>query len=270
MPQHKAKIILCKCTSTVLRIMEMACIRRASIPLMLLQHQVHRANSAQGIEFYCRIATSLEKLEIGIRVPCQMAVMKFLDYPFDDALIYEKVEVLGGLRLKPWHGALSASTGLTWRCGDLQAVGGPSGSGKTSLAHKMANIVGCEVISLESYYKTDQVKDFKYDDFSSLDLSLLLKNIEDIRARRTTRIPLFDFEKSFRSGFKDLEVSEDCGVASNMQSFCGGIMSDIFYSSLLFFKSLHFNFVACLLELSGSSCMALINLEFVSVLEVLS
>ncbi|WVZ22570.1 hypothetical protein V8G54_001114 [Vigna mungo] len=52
--------------------------------------------------------------------------------------------------------------------------GGPSGSGKTSLAHKMANIIGCEVVSLESYYK--QVKDFKYDDFNTLDLSLLSKD----------------------------------------------------------------------------------------------
>lgn len=50
-------------------------------------------------------------------------------------------------------------------------AGGPSGSGKTSLAHKMANIIGCDVVSLESYYK--RVKDFKYDNFSSLDLSLL-------------------------------------------------------------------------------------------------
>lgn len=57
----------------------------------------------------------------------------------------------------------------------LVVTGGPSGSGKTSLAHKMANIVGCEVVSLESYFKSEQVKDFKYDDFSSLDLSLLSK-----------------------------------------------------------------------------------------------
>lgn len=57
----------------------------------------------------------------------------------------------------------------------INVAGGPSGSGKTSLAHKMANIVGCEVVSLESYYKSEQVKDFKYDDFSSLDLSLLSK-----------------------------------------------------------------------------------------------
>lgn len=58
---------------------------------------------------------------------------------------------------------------------DFVVTGGPSGSGKTSLAHKMANIVGCEVVSLESYYKSERVKDFKYDDFSSLDLSLLSK-----------------------------------------------------------------------------------------------
>ncbi|XP_057828078.1 uncharacterized protein LOC131039366 isoform X6 [Cryptomeria japonica] len=101
----------------------------------------------------------------------------------------------------------------------IVGIGGPSGSGKTSLAHKMANIVGCEVISLESYYKTDQIKDFKFDDFSSLDLSLLLKNIQDIRTRRTARIPLFDFEKCMRSGFRNLEVSEDCGVLKIRNDF---------------------------------------------------
>ncbi|KAL5995202.1 hypothetical protein ACLOJK_025260 [Asimina triloba] len=94
----------------------------------------------------------------------------------------------------------------------IVGIGGPSGSGKTSLAHKMANIVGCEVISLESYYKSDQVKDFKYDNFSSLDLSLLSKNIDDLRNCRKTRVPFFDFENCTRSGFRDLQVSEDCGV----------------------------------------------------------
>jgi uridine kinase len=54
-------------------------------------------------------------------------------------------------------------------------VGGPSGSGKTSLAQKMANIIGCEVISLESYYKPEQVRDYKYDEYSSLDIALLTK-----------------------------------------------------------------------------------------------
>ncbi|KAH6802185.1 P-loop containing nucleoside triphosphate hydrolases superfamily protein [Perilla frutescens var. frutescens] len=94
----------------------------------------------------------------------------------------------------------------------IVGIGGPSGSGKTSLARKMANIVGCEVISLESYYKSGQMKDFKYDDFSSLDLALLSKNINDVKHSRRTKVPVFDLETGARSGLKDLEVSEDCAV----------------------------------------------------------
>ncbi|KAG8637493.1 hypothetical protein MANES_15G128300v8 [Manihot esculenta] len=94
----------------------------------------------------------------------------------------------------------------------IVGIGGPSGSGKTSLAHKMANIVGCEVVSLESYFISEQVKDFKHDDFRSLDLSLLAKNINDIRCGRTAKVPLFDLETGARSGFKELDISEDCGV----------------------------------------------------------
>ncbi|KAG9459197.1 hypothetical protein H6P81_003705 [Aristolochia fimbriata] len=91
----------------------------------------------------------------------------------------------------------------------IVGIGGPSGSGKTSLAHKMANIVGCEVISLESYYRSEHVK---HDDFSSLDLSLLSKNIDELRNCGKTKVPFFDFETCSRSGFKELQVSEDCGV----------------------------------------------------------
>ncbi|GAB4828768.1 hypothetical protein Ancab_018428 [Ancistrocladus abbreviatus] len=91
-------------------------------------------------------------------------------------------------------------------------IGGPSGSGKTSLAHKMANIVGCAVVSLESYYKSEHVKDFKYDDFRSLDISLLSKNINDMKKGQMTEVPIFNLETGARSGFKELEVSEDCGV----------------------------------------------------------
>ncbi|PWA96192.1 P-loop containing nucleoside triphosphate hydrolases superfamily protein [Artemisia annua] len=94
----------------------------------------------------------------------------------------------------------------------IVGIGGPSGSGKTSLARKMANIVGCEVISLESYYKSEQLKDYKYDDFRSLDLPLLTKNISDIRRGRKAKVPVFDLESGTRSGFKELQVSEDCGV----------------------------------------------------------
>ncbi|GAB4840410.1 hypothetical protein Ancab_021178 [Ancistrocladus abbreviatus] len=47
---------------------------------------------------------------------------------------------------------------------------------------------------------------------NSLDISLLSKNINDIRKRRRTEVPIFDLETGARSGFKELEVSEDCGV----------------------------------------------------------
>lgn len=130
----------------------------------------------------------------------------------------------GNIQLAPMPESYDLDRGLLLSVQAIQAllenkgfpvvvgIGGPSGSGKTSLAQKMANIVGCEVISLESYYKPEQVKDFKYDDFSSLDLSLLSQNINDIRNHHRAKVPCFDFENCTRNGFKELQVSEDCGV----------------------------------------------------------
>ncbi|RLM74296.1 uncharacterized protein C2845_PM15G03290 [Panicum miliaceum] len=94
----------------------------------------------------------------------------------------------------------------------IVGIGGPSGSGKTSLAQKMANIIGCEVVSLESYYKPEEVRDYKYDDYSSLDIALLAKNIMEIRNSYKAEVPCFDFENFSRKGFKELQVSEESGV----------------------------------------------------------
>jgi hypothetical protein len=41
---------------------------------------------------------------------------------------------------------------------------------------------------------------------------ILLQNIGNIRNGRRTKVPMFDLETGTRSGFKELEVSEDCGV----------------------------------------------------------
>ncbi|KAJ3679486.1 hypothetical protein LUZ60_017497 [Juncus effusus] len=129
----------------------------------------------------------------------------------------------GKTRLAPMPDSFDFDRGLLLSVQAIQAllenkgfpvivgIGGPSGSGKTSLAQKMANIVGCEVISLESYYKPEQAKDFK-SEFTSLDISLLLKNIEDIRNKHKAKVPCFDFENFCRNGFKELQVSEECGV----------------------------------------------------------
>lgn len=54
-------------------------------------------------------------------------------------------------------------------------VGGFSGFGKISLVYKLVNIIGCEVVFFESYYKFEYVKDYKYDDFSFFDFLLLSK-----------------------------------------------------------------------------------------------
>ncbi|KAH1088000.1 hypothetical protein AAZX31_07G201800 [Glycine max] len=144
------------------------------------------------------------------------------DSSLPDNSVLDPSSFRDSVRLAPMPDSFDLDRGLLLAVQAIQAllenkgvpvivgIGGPSGSGKTSLAHKMANIIGCEVVSLESYYK--QVKDFKYDDFSALDLSLLSKNIDDIRNGQRTKVPIFDLESGARSGFKELEVSEDCGV----------------------------------------------------------
>jgi hypothetical protein len=43
-------------------------------------------------------------------------------------------------------------------------------------------------------------------------LIIPFQNIGDIRNGRRTKVPMFDLETGARSGFKELEVSEDCGV----------------------------------------------------------
>lgn len=40
----------------------------------------------------------------------------------------------------------------------------------------------------------------------------LVQNIGDMRRGRKAKVPVFDLESGARSGFKELEVSEDCGV----------------------------------------------------------
>jgi uridine kinase len=84
----------------------------------------------------------------------------------------------------------------------LLFLGGPSGSGKTSLAQKMANIIGCEVVSLESYYKPEQVRDYKYDDYSSLDIALLTE----------VMYSLFGFYANIH--FKRFKISEHASLVN--------------------------------------------------------
>ncbi|QDZ17881.1 uridine kinase [Chloropicon primus] len=94
----------------------------------------------------------------------------------------------------------------------IVGIGGPGGSGKSSLAHKIACVVGCAVVSLENYLDASKAEDDEnLETFESLDGALLKANLEDILQDRDTETPLFDFQIRERIGFRTLK-SSDCSV----------------------------------------------------------
>ncbi|GAQ80951.1 nucleoside triphosphate hydrolases superfamily protein [Klebsormidium nitens] len=129
----------------------------------------------------------------------------------------------GGVRseLKPkdeWHAfeqgqfmALKAIEVLKQHNGPpvIIGIGGPSGSGKTSLAHKLADILQCKVVSLERYYAADRVANENFDEFSALDVDMLIHNLQELREGRPTHLPVFDFEKKERKGFEDFSIGHE-------------------------------------------------------------
>jgi hypothetical protein len=46
-------------------------------------------------------------------------------------------------------------------------------------------------------------------------LFFALQNITEIRNSHKAKVPCFDFEKFTRSGLKEFQVSEECGVVTN-------------------------------------------------------
>ncbi|CAH1417010.1 unnamed protein product [Lactuca virosa] len=100
----------------------------------------------------------------------------------------------------------------TRACQSLLELVGQVGPGKLVWPAKWQILLVVKLFLLKIIIKSEQSKDFKYDDFRSLDLPLLTKNIGDMRRGRKAKVPVFDLESGARSGFKELEVSEDCGV----------------------------------------------------------
>lgn len=122
---------------------------------------------------------------------------------------HEKVNFDRGLNL-----AVSAVQTLLKENGGpvIIGVGGPSGSGKSNFARKLADLVECYLLSLENYYKEDLVDDTNYDEFHTLDSSLLIQNIQDWKELRTARTPVFDFQRKKRVRFQEIQVSHENGV----------------------------------------------------------
>ncbi|EGG18413.1 adenylate cyclase domain-containing protein [Cavenderia fasciculata] len=89
-------------------------------------------------------------------------------------------------------------------------VAGPSGAGKTSLAHKIVSVLPKTVlISLDNYLDSSrQIIEENYDDYRLVDFELLRKNITDLTSNKATDLPLYDFTKSGRYAYNNVQPPE--------------------------------------------------------------
>lgn len=92
---------------------------------------------------------------------------------------------------------------LLWACGGTHL-------GKTHLARTIKGVIPKSVIlSLDNYLDaTRSILDSNFDDFRLLDFELLVKNIQDLKAGKSTATPLYDFRKSGRYAWKTFEPPE--------------------------------------------------------------
>lgn len=81
-------------------------------------------------------------------------------------------------------------------------VAGGSGSGKTSVARTILRSVGSDRIAFleqDSYYKNidwgrqDDLEDYNFDHPDAIDRELFIGHIEDLKAGRNVRAPIYDF-----------------------------------------------------------------------------
>lgn len=68
--------------------------------------------------------------------------------------------------------------------------------------------------------------------------AIFLQNIEEIKNKHKAKVPCFDFENFCRNGFKDLQVSEECGVVKYIKCIFRFFLVYIYIRIL---KDLHMN-----------------------------
>lgn len=89
------------------------------------------------------------------------------------------------------------------------AIAGPSGSGKSTFTDKVkALLPGCVVLSMDSYNDGSKVIDGNFDDPRIIDFDTLISNIKDLKAGRSTQVPIYSFKESCRTGYRTVEVPE--------------------------------------------------------------
>jgi uridine kinase len=84
----------------------------------------------------------------------------------------------------------------------FMAIAGGSGSGKTTIAQSVVEIVGAELVTLiqqDAYYRDQNHLTFEqrvainYDHPDALENELLVQHLEELRAGRSIRRPVYDF-----------------------------------------------------------------------------
>lgn len=88
-------------------------------------------------------------------------------------------------------------------------LAGPSGAGKTAFAHKLQNLIpGCALLSMDNYNDGSKVIDGNFDDPRITDYDTLLANLTDLKAGKSTQVPIYDFKESRRVGYRTVDVPE--------------------------------------------------------------
>lgn len=86
-------------------------------------------------------------------------------------------------------------------------IAGGTGSGKTTVAHKIASFFGnsCLIIAHDSYYRDQSSfsmnvrETTNYDHPDSLETSLLIDHLKDLKRGKKIKIPTYDFSQHNRS-----------------------------------------------------------------------
>ncbi|KAG8059680.1 hypothetical protein GUJ93_ZPchr0002g23616 [Zizania palustris] len=86
-------------------------------------------------------------------------------------------------------------------------VAGPSGAGKTVFTDKVLNFMpGVAVISMDNYNDASRIVDGNFDDPRLTDYDTLLENIHGLKEGRSVQVPIYDFKKSCRTGYRTVDV----------------------------------------------------------------
>jgi uridine kinase len=86
---------------------------------------------------------------------------------------------------------------------------GASGSGKTTFTSRLEKLMNnVTVISMDMYNDGSKVMENNFDDPRIIDYDYLISNLDDLRSGRRTKVPIYDFKTSKRTGYRDVAVPE--------------------------------------------------------------